>query len=278
MKHSTPKKVEAIRKGTGRHSKRPQFFAIKFCRILANTQAASEIGADACWLLTVVVQQEDAIHYRRPVTFWNNQLQGLCGFGSPRRLRKARDAAIVAGWLEYEAGTKHIAGRYRVTFPSGYGLKDEYIRGADLNQQSNFPGAESVSDQHLERPLNDTSTSISTSISFKPKPNPNPSPKPIGNTADKSAAFDQFWDLFPKQKRTNKESARKAFEKSVKSVAPQTIIDSAAEYAASEVGKTKYAQSATTWLSGGCWDDDRAAWNQSQNIACVGVRSMEVLL
>ena len=60
---------------------------------------------------------EDARRYRGPVTFWNSQLLPLVGFSKWERLDKARKDAIEAGWLTYEPGGRHRAGRYRVAIP-----------------------------------------------------------------------------------------------------------------------------------------------------------------
>ena len=53
---------------------RGSFFAHKFCRILTKAAVAQELGPESCWLLSVIVHQEDAIRYSRPVTFWNDDL------------------------------------------------------------------------------------------------------------------------------------------------------------------------------------------------------------
>lgn len=98
---------------------RQQFFAIKFCRLLTKSAAALEIGPEVCWLLTVIVAQEDAVKYRRPVNFWNDQLGTVCGFRSRKRLVTARSKAINAGWLHYEQGDKRKPGVYWVTVPNG---------------------------------------------------------------------------------------------------------------------------------------------------------------
>src|SRR5690606_34603598 len=102
------------------YPKREQFFAQRFIRLLSKTCAAQEIGVDAVWLLTVIASQEDAARYKRAVTFYNDQLRSICGFGTWRRLDNARKRAMESGWLHYEpcdAG-KRRAGRYWVSIPS----------------------------------------------------------------------------------------------------------------------------------------------------------------
>ena len=93
------------------YPKRSSHFAHKFCRTLTKSAAAQELGPEACWLLSVIVHQEDAIRYSRPVTFWNDQLLPLCGFGSRKRLESARRKAIEGGWIHYKPGGKSKPGR-----------------------------------------------------------------------------------------------------------------------------------------------------------------------
>lgn len=100
---------------------RPPCFAHKFCRLLTKVCAANDIGPGACWLLTVVAHQEDAKRYKDAVTFWNEQLMPLCGFGSRSTLVHARQLAVEKGWLHYEEGGKSRPGRYWATVPERFG-------------------------------------------------------------------------------------------------------------------------------------------------------------
>lgn len=101
-------------------SDRPSFFANRFVRLLTKSAAANEITPETCWLLTVIVQQEDAKRYRSAVTFWNPQLMSVCGLRSNERLNNARRRAVDNGWLHYEPGAKSRAGRYWVLVPAEY--------------------------------------------------------------------------------------------------------------------------------------------------------------
>jgi hypothetical protein len=78
---------------------------------------AQDIGPEACWLLTVIVHQEDAKRYRGAVTYYNEQLMPLCGFSSAGRLIRARDKAVEAGWLHYQPGYKGKPGIYWCIIP-----------------------------------------------------------------------------------------------------------------------------------------------------------------
>ena len=99
---------------------RDKFFANRFVRLLTKTATAQVIGSEACWLLTIVAQQEDSKRYTGEVLYWNEQLSALCGFGSTKRLRNIRNKAIDTGWLYYEQGGKGKAGRYWVLIPKQF--------------------------------------------------------------------------------------------------------------------------------------------------------------
>ncbi|MCX7422512.1 MAG: hypothetical protein NT013_23615 [Planctomycetia bacterium] len=96
---------------------RPAYFANRVLRLATKTVLAQHCGTDALALLCVIAMTEDARRYRGPVTFWNEQLLPLVGFAKWERLDRARQALIDAGWLLYEPGGRHRAGRYRVTIP-----------------------------------------------------------------------------------------------------------------------------------------------------------------
>jgi len=111
---------EGARMDSPTYPKRPMFFAHRFCRLLTRAAVAQQIGPEACWLLAVIAHQEDAIHYARPVTYYNEQLMPLCGFGSRKRLVEARRKAIDGGWLFYRGGGKGTPGTYWALIPEAY--------------------------------------------------------------------------------------------------------------------------------------------------------------
>lgn len=80
-----------------------------------------------------------------------------------------------------------------------------------------------------------------------------------------SDLFNQFWSTFPRGRKTKKGNAATAWKKAIAKANPQTIIDAAAEYAASHVGQSEYVQGPEPWLNGECWDDDREAWKEKQS-------------
>lgn len=108
------------------YPKRPQFFAHKFCRLVARACVANDHGADAAYLLTVIAGTEDAKGYRGPVTYFNEQLMPIIGKNTHHSLIRVRDRAVESGWLHYEPGGKGVPGKYWVVVPDRYSnLKDK---------------------------------------------------------------------------------------------------------------------------------------------------------
>jgi hypothetical protein len=98
------------------YPKRPQFFAHEFCRLMGKVCLGADIGPETCWLLAYIVNTEDAAHYRRPVSFFNDDLATRTGL-SLATLKRVRERAVEAGWLCYEPGAKGRAARYFVMVP-----------------------------------------------------------------------------------------------------------------------------------------------------------------
>jgi hypothetical protein len=95
------------------------------------------------------------------------------------------------------------------------------------------------------------------------KPRSNTPKPPRGMSAEVAPLFETFWREFPPGRKQAKEQAAKAFLAALKKTDAQTLISSAMEYAASPVGQGEYVKGPAAWLNGGCWADDRAAWNRS---------------
>ncbi len=89
--------------------------------------------------------------------------------------------------------------------------------------------------------------------------------------------FERFWKSFPSGRKTAKAKAKAAFKRCVKKTDPEVIIAAAAEYAASDVGKGQYVKGPEPWLNGGCWDDDRRAWNQGSGSPTTGSAAQKTL-
>lgn len=99
---------------------KPSYFSQKVIRLLTKTASALELGPSVCWMLSVIVSQEDAIYYREPAKFYYGQLMPLCGFNSPKQLRAAIQRAIDFGWLCYTPGAKGRPCYFSVCIPEKY--------------------------------------------------------------------------------------------------------------------------------------------------------------
>lgn len=99
------------------YPQREPYFAHRFIRLLFKVCAAYQIGADGVALLTCIAMTEDAARYRRPVSYFNNQLMHLLGFTKWDRLKRVRDLCVQEGWLVYTQKGTRKAGTYFVTIP-----------------------------------------------------------------------------------------------------------------------------------------------------------------
>lgn len=95
---------------------REQYFSHKFTRLLFRSCVGALIGPDATLLLIAIVHCEDAKRYSGPVAFFNENLADQIGL-SLSSMKRARDRAVEAGWLNYTPGTKRRAAMYFVTIP-----------------------------------------------------------------------------------------------------------------------------------------------------------------
>ena len=236
-----------------------KFFALKFCKLLSTTAAANEIGPDAVVLLMEVALKEDSKEYTDAPNYWNHQLMPLCGIGSESRLVKARTNAIDAGWLHYEKGGKGKVAKYWVTVPERF----RCLWGRRSQSDLPFQNGSQNDDQNANDGICTSKTEVKTGVKRKCNRGssiPEPKPKPNGKQFSYPDDFEAFWKAFPAGRKTGKKKAFAAWKKATVDTETQTIIDAAAEYAASDVGQGEYVKGPEPWLNGGCWDDDRTAW------------------
>ena len=99
------------------YPERPPSYWAQFMRVLTSSDAASQIGPQACYLLALVVGSEDSLGYARAPVFWDEQLTVMAGMGSRSVLQRHRQKAVLAGWLHYEPGRKGVPGKYWVCIP-----------------------------------------------------------------------------------------------------------------------------------------------------------------
>lgn len=194
------------------YPKRPRFFSHRFCRLMGKVCLANEVGAEACWMLALVVNTEDAKGYRGAVTFFNAQLMQLAGIKNVKALGRVRARCVEAGWLHYEAGTKGRAGKYWVSIPERFqawddGPSDERAGkyggdehggfGGDIDAESGAESATNVGENPPQkrgriRHTSGQHSSLSLSLSLPraaagaaaaptvpPAPPPPPPPEPV---------------------------------------------------------------------------------------------------
>ena len=192
------------------YPKREPFFAMRFLRLLTKSAAAMEIGSEGVALLMVIVSQEDACRYSRPVNFWNAQLATLCGIPAHNesQLRRVRDRCVKAGWLAYEGLGRRKYGVYAVAIPANInqdndGSCDE--SPGDRVRQSGANPAPSVRNVCADDALNVRNVCAECAPSI-PNPLPNPLPKsaaapPPGPKID--AAADPMGEAFEDVEQAN---------------------------------------------------------------------------
>lgn len=150
-----------------RYPARDPYFARRFTRLLIVSSVAAEIGPLGVWMLTVIVYQEAAVQYSHPALYWDQQLLPLLGVNSLMTFRKARSAAVDAGWLHFEPGSRARPGRYWVTIPQPIESQVRDDEDANVHQQA----ASDVDVDHVETPSDEPPSSESTSIEADSKPN-----------------------------------------------------------------------------------------------------------
>ncbi len=155
---------------------RGDHFAFRFCRLLTKTAAALEIGAEGCWLLAVVVMQEDACRYRRAVRFYSEQLMGLLGMSRAKTFRALRDRLVAGGWLHYQSGGTRQAGLYWVLVPEhAQGIGDGVTAETEGESAPNpAPNGAQIPPaiEPKSRPQSSPHTAPPSSLSLAPVPSP----------------------------------------------------------------------------------------------------------
>lgn len=87
---------------------------------------------------------------------------------------------------------------------------------------------------------------------------PSPSQEGAARQEDHSASFEEFWKVYPRH--VAKGTARRSFEKALKTASAGTIIAGARRYAAERAGQEpKFTKHPTTWLNAECWTDEPSA-------------------
>ena len=249
---------------------RPRYFAHRYCRLLAKTCAAQDIGSDGCWMLAVIALLEDSKRYSDAVTFYNGPLMTVTGFTREHTMIVVRRRAVESGWLHYEPGAKRKPGRYWVTVPERFAdIPDGACDDADL-----FPD-DSVSEPGL------TDDFVSESVGkasvkpqgkrqpFLPIPNPipkeEPSPNGDGCSSGKkrheySQPFEQWWNCYPRLRRKAKLDCSRKYATAAQRVGHEALLRAVQSYATSDEGRGEFCPEPSRWLAKGRYEDDPDTW------------------
>lgn len=100
-------------------------------------------------------------------------------------------------------------------------------------------------------------------------PTPTPTPTPISPKGDISllvsvGRFEEWWDLFPRQRRGSRQKAEEAYLKALKRATEQEIHDGTRRYAGSREVRDGYAKGAAAWLNDDRWTSDYSSPNGKQ--------------
>src|SRR5262249_61365141 len=77
--------------------------------------------------------------------------------------------------------------------------------------------------------------------------------------------FESFWAQYPR--KVEKLAARRAYNRAIKNgVGQAEILRGAMRYAAERAGQeARFTKHPTTWLNGGCWEDEPSPAARQQN-------------
>jgi len=221
-------------------------------------------------MLTVIAMQEDAKKYKGAVTYWNEQLMPLCGFGGRTRLVLARDKSIASGWLHYEAGARSKPGKYWTTIPVQYedlpdGAMDEssctFYR-TEMGQNEDVIPSQNGTQTRTESGRNTCAIQDGIPAPSLPIPIPNPDPKYI------HVCFGEWYEVYPR--KVAKDDAEKKFAKALSAIATKRrltlpeaaawLIERTMQFAESDKAKGEFCPHPATWLNQGRYNDDPKEW------------------
>ncbi|VTT97956.1 Uncharacterized protein OS=Blastopirellula marina DSM 3645 GN=DSM3645_24505 PE=4 SV=1 [Gemmataceae bacterium] len=268
----------------GHYPKRPDHFSHKFCRLMGKVCLGADIGPEACWLLAYIVNTEDAAHYRRPVSFFNEDLSQRTGL-SLANMKRIRDKAVEAGWLWYEPGAKGRAARYYVTVPAwADGLddgpgderagslsgripaqpepesdqKDGIPAGCRLSLSQNPSGMRTECEPHstLSLSLNTYTPAESGNHLAEPEleTKSHTAPERKRPTPDADPQFAEFWAAYPH--KVDKPAALKSWAKlKVSEELLQTILAGLERYKSRKPAWQEWKHPGP-WLNARRWEDE----------------------
>ena len=81
-------------------------------------------------------------------------------------------------------------------------------------------------------------------------------PSSLKKPQDEDLFFSQFWNVFPSQRRADREGTFKAWKRATANTNPKIIIDAASIYRESSDVFRGFAKGPTAWLNQKCWEID----------------------
>ena len=278
------------------YPKRESFHAMRVIRKMAKSCAAQEIGPTACLLVVLVAVCEDVKRYTGPVTYFNDQLKPIMGIHKWETLARARQRAVDAGWLYYEAAPNgsRLAGKYWTTIPEWLSRLDDspideheacpqngddtpkadtkngYARGEAMGEARGYGMGDAQGDARGEL----------SNLSLNPDPDPSPVPTTSNDVKKRHTylpEFETWWKSYPRHRRTEKLAAFKEWKKALARVkieraempeqAHHWLQLRVEAYAASGAGQGEYTPAPKRWLANGRYDDDPASWERNGDTA-----------
>lgn len=262
--------------------RRESFFGQQVIRLMTKTCTANELGATACWLLSVVAATQDAAG-GRAVTFYTNQIMPLIGVHKWDTLDAIRKRCVEAGWLEYRSPEKgeRKPGLYKVVIPNRFAhLSDsrcdegsnqypengERIGGSEY-PENGYRDGERMGErtgyrigERMGEPPSSPSTSPSTSNT----------PYPLSGF---SQAFDMAWRIWPASRRTKRETSQSAWRDAVVRLAfrfdgdhrkaEDWIHQRVRAFCDSPKASGQFCPGIANWLIDGRYDDAPESWQES---------------
>lgn len=164
-----------------RDTHRGSLYCLRLMRTLFATETIKAIGADAAMLVQWVALREDELRYREPVRAWNEQLESLLGFRSPKQLNQTRKHAVDSGWLVYHRENDRSIGGYLAMIPDRF---NDLSCGSASSES--FPNSEREAESINETLSENGKGNGKGSGKGSGKPSiPNPIPSPIKRTAER---------------------------------------------------------------------------------------------
>lgn len=219
------------------------------------------IGADACWLLTIIAATEDSKRYVAAVSFYNVQLAMLCGW-SVDKLDRVRKRCIEEGFLHYEPGRNRKPGLYWVLVHDS--LNDAPELGPIGESDSDFTpqSAEHAAEHSATKPRESSGLHRDKPAEPPTLPLPNSFPSKAGEAGGSSIEVtSQSDDWMEAQRQVEAagvgDSVRAVEAARARGMTPATVEAVVAEY---QERKAEFkGPAALHWrLTRGCWPVDEA--------------------